>query len=119
MKRDQVYALLEQGLRPKQIAAVMGISQHAVYHHMAYMRANPEPEGRDLSVLRAPLADPQSVARSEMVAQGKRWGKGRGEFFRALGSREAAIALIDDTPDGMTVVEYVAKIVLDVYADLS
>lgn len=115
MKRDRVYQLLEQGLRPKQVAAEMGISRHAVYHHMAYMRDNPK--GRDPRVLRKPVAKTQSVGKFEIAAQGKRWGKGRNEFFRALGSNEAAIALIDDTPDGMTVLEWVAKIVLDVYAE--
>ena len=115
MKRDQVYELLGQGLRPKQVAAKMGISQHAVYHHMAYMRDNPK--GRDPRVLRKPPAKTESVGKFEIAAQGKRWGKGRNEFFRALGSNEAAVALIDDTPDGMTVLEWVAKIVLDVYAE--
>jgi len=116
MKRDQVYELLEQGLRPKQVAAKMGISQHAVYHHMAYMRDNPK-KGRDPRVLRKPSAKTESVGKFEIAAQGKRWGKGRNEFFRALGSNEAAIALVSDTPEGMTVVEYVAKIVLDVYVE--
>lgn len=115
MKRDQVYALLEEGLRPKQVAAAMGISQHAVYHHMAYMRDNPK--GRDPRVLRKPSAKTESVGKFEIAAQGKRWGKGRNEFFRALGSNEAAIALVSDTPEDMTVLEWVAKIVLDVYAD--
>jgi hypothetical protein len=114
-KRDQVYALLGQGLRPKQIAVEMGISQHAVYHHMASMRDRPD--GRDLRVLRKPKARPQSAAKRELAVQGKRWGKGRDEFFRALGSSDVAIALIDDTPPDMTVTEYIAKIVLDVYVE--
>ena len=115
MKRDRVYQLLEHGLRPKQVAAEMGISRHAVYHHMTYMRDNPK--GRDPRLLRKPSAKTESVGKFEIAAQGKRWGKGRNEFFRALGSNEAAIALINDTPDGMTVLEWVAKIVLDVYVE--
>jgi len=114
-KREEVYQHLLEGKTPQQIADSMGISKHAVHHHIRSMRANPQ--GRDKSVLR--YRQPKSllyIASKAVEATGKRKGR-MNEFFQGLVDQRTVMRLCHETPRGMTVMEYAAKLVVDVYAE--
>lgn len=115
LKREEVYQHLLENRSPQEIADLMGISKHAVHHHIRSMRANPK--DRDQSVLR--YRQPKSlrhVASRAVNAIGKRKG-GINEFFQGLIDQRTVVRLCHETPRGMTVMEYAAKLVLDVYAE--
>jgi len=114
-KREEVYQHLLEGKTPQQIADSMGISKHAVHHHIRSMRANPK--DRDKSVLR--YRQPKSlpyIASKAVEATGKRKGS-MNEFFQGLVDQRTVVRLCHETPRGMTVMEYAAKLVVDVYAE--
>lgn len=114
-KREEVYQHLLEGKTPQQISDYMGISKHAVHHHIRSMRANPQ--DRDSSVLRYRL--PKSllhIASKAVEATGKKKGS-MSEFFQGLVDQRIVMRLCHETPRGMTVMEYAAKMVVDAFAD--
>ena len=114
-KREAVYRHLLEGKTPQQISDSMGISKHAAHHHIRSMRANPQ--DRDRSVLR--YRQPTSllyIASKSVEATGKQKGS-MNEFFRGLVDQRTVVRLCHETPRGMTVMEYAAKLVVDVYAE--
>ena len=114
-KREAVYQHLLEGKSPQQISDSMGISKHAVHHHIRSMRANPK--DRDRSVLS--YRQPKSllyIASKAVEATGKRKGR-MNEFFQGLVDQRTVVRLCNETPSGMTVMEYAAKMVVDAYAE--
>ena len=114
-KREEVYQHLLESKTPQQISDSMGISKHAVHHHIRSMRANPQ--DRDRSVLR--YRQPKSllyIASKAVEATGKQKGR-MNEFFQGLVDQRTVMRLCHETPRGMTVMEYAAKLVVDVFAE--
>jgi predicted ArsR family transcriptional regulator len=114
-KREAVYQHLLEGKTPQQISDSMGISKHAVHHHIRSMRANPR--DRDRSVLR--YRQPKSllyIASKAVEATGKQKGR-MNEFFQGLVDQRTVMRLCHETPRGMTVMEYAAKLVVDAFAE--
>jgi DNA-binding CsgD family transcriptional regulator len=114
-KREDVYRLLVEGKSAQEIADEMGISKQSVHHHITSMRANPR--GRDPRVLahREPKCLPyyaERLARERGILLGP-----RDDFHYGLGNYRIVQRLVDETPDGMTVMEYAAKIVVDAFAE--
>jgi DNA-binding CsgD family transcriptional regulator len=114
-KREEVYRLLVEGKSAQEIADEMGISKQSVHHHITSMRANPR--GRDPRVLahREPKCLPyyaERLARERGILLGP-----RDDFHYGLGNYRIVQRLIDETPDGMTVMEYAAKLIVDVFAE--
>jgi DNA-binding CsgD family transcriptional regulator len=114
-KRGEVYRLLVEGKYAQEIADEMGISKQSVHHHIASMRANPN--GRDPRVLayREPKCLPyyaERLARERGILLGP-----RDDFHYGLGNYRIVQRLVDETPDGMTVMEYAAKLIVDVFAE--
>lgn len=114
-KREEVYRLLVEGKSAQEIADEMGISKQSVHHHIASMRANPR--GRDQRVLayREPKCLPyyaDRLARERGIVLGP-----RDDFYYGLGNYRIVQRLVDETPDGMTVMEYAAKLIVDVFAE--
>ena len=114
-KREEVYRLLVEGKSAQEIADEMGISKQSVHHHITSMRANPR--GRDPRVLahREPKCLPyyaDRLARERGIVLGP-----RDDFHYGLGNYRIVQRLVDETPDGMTVMEYAAKIVVDAFAE--
>jgi DNA-binding CsgD family transcriptional regulator len=114
-KREEVYRLLVEGKSAQEIADEMGISKQSVHHHITSMRANPR--GRDPRVLahREPKCLPyyaERLARERGILLGP-----RDDFHYGLGNYRIVQRLVDETPDGMTVMEYAAKLVVDVFAE--
>ena len=114
MKRDQVYELMAQGMSVKEVAGAMGLTTHAVHHHVKSLRENPK--GRDTSVLRRRQVNLPYVAKVEMGRSKVIWGQSS-DFFNALGSTNTLRRLIDDCPAGMTICEWIAAFVVDAYAE--
>ena len=114
MKRDQVYELMSQGLRVKEVAETMGLTPHAVYHHVKALRSNPR--GRDVSILRQRQTKLPYIAKVEMGRSKVNWGQSP-DFFNALGSADTLRRLIDDCPATMTICEFLAAFVVDAYAE--
>jgi DNA-binding CsgD family transcriptional regulator len=113
-KREEVYRLLVEGKTAQEIADEMGISKQSVHHHITSMRANPR--GRDKRVLahREPKCLPyyaERLARERGITLGP-----RDDFHYGLGNYRIVQRLVDETPDGMTVMEYAAKLIVDVFA---
>ena len=114
-KREDVYRLLVEGKSAQEIADEMGISKQSVHHHITSMRANPR--GRDPRVLahREPKCLPyyaDRLARERGIVLGP-----RDDFLYGLGNYRIVQRLVDETPDGMTVMEYAAKMVVDAFAE--
>ena len=114
-KREEVYRLLVEGKSAQEIADEMGISKQSVHHHITSMRANPR--GRDKRVLahREPKCLPyyaDRLARERGITLGP-----RDDFSYGLGDYRIVQRLVDETPDGMTVMEYAAKLIVDVFAE--
>jgi DNA-binding CsgD family transcriptional regulator len=114
-KREEVYRLLVEGKSAQEIADEMGISKQSVHHHITSMRANPR--GRDPRVLahREPKCLPyyaERLARERGIVLGP-----RDDFHYGLGNYRIVQRLVDETPDGMTVMEYAAKLIVDVFAE--
>jgi len=114
-KREEVYRLLVEGKSAQEIADEMGISKQSVHHHITSMRANPR--GRDPRVLahREPKCLPyyaDRLARERGIVLGP-----RDDFHYGLGNYRIVQRLVDETPDGMTVMEYAAKLIVDVFAE--
>ncbi len=114
-KREEVYRLLVEGKSAQEIADEMGISKQSVHHHITSMRANPR--GRDPRVLahREPKCLPyyaERLARERGILLGP-----RDDFHYGLGNYRIVQRLVDETPDGMTVMEYAAKLIVDVFAE--
>ena len=114
-KREEVYRLLVEGKSAQEIADEMGISKQSVHHHITSMRANPR--GRDPRVLahREPKCLPyyaERLARERGILLGP-----RDDFHHGLGNYRIVQRLVDETPDGMTVMEYAAKLIVDVFAE--
>lgn len=114
-KREEVYRLLVDGKSAQEIADEMGISKQSVHHHITSMRANPN--GRDPRVLayREPKCLPyyaERLARERGITLGP-----RDDFHYGLGNYRIVQRLVDETPDGMTVMEYAAKLIVDAYAE--
>ena len=114
MKRDQVYELMAQGMSVREVAGAMGLTTHAVHHHVKSLRENPK--GRDTSVLRRRQVNLPYVAKVEMRHAKLVWGQSS-DFFNALGSERILRKLIDDCPAGMNVCEWIAAFVVDAYAE--
>ena len=114
-KREEVYQHLLEGKTPQQISDSMGISKHAVHHHIRSMRANPQE--RDRSALR--YRQPKSllhIASKAVEATGKKKGS-MNEFFQGLVEQRTVVRLCYETPRDMTVMEYAAKMVVDAFAE--
>ena len=114
MKRDQVYELMAQGMSVKDVAGAMGLTTHAVHHHVKALRENPK--GRDVSILRQRKTNLPYIAKVEMGRSKVIWGQSS-DFFNALGSAKTLRRLIDDCPAGMTICEWIAAFVVDAYAE--
>lgn len=114
-KREEVYRLLVEGKTPQEIADSMGIGKHSVHHHIKSLRANPR--GRDPRVLK--YREPKCLPHvADRAARDRGLKKGRTEdFFYGLGDHRIVHRLVDETPAGMTLLEYAAKIIVDVYAE--
>ena len=114
-KREAVYQHLLDGKSPQEIANLMGITAHGVHHHIRSMRANPKDRDQSVLCYRKPKSM-RHIASRTVNAIGKRKG-GINEFFQGIGDQRTVMRLCYETPRDMTVMEYAAKMVLDVYAD--
>ena len=114
-KREAVYQHLLDGKSPQEIARLMGITTHGVHHHIRSMRANPKDRDQSVLCYRKPKSM-RHIASRTVNAIGKRKG-GINEFFQGIGDQRTVMRLCYETPRDMTVMEYAAKLIVDVFAE--